>query len=146
MTGYIALIRKDADSDFGVEFPDFPGCVTAGSTLDEARQMADEALQFHIAGMVEDGEDVPTPSSLDEIIASLADRNAVAALIDVEPPSKAVRINISIQEDLLARADRLAEQRGMTRSGMIAAALKQTLQQNAKENMVGATGFEPATP
>ncbi len=55
--------------------------------------MAGEALQFHIAGMIEDGDDIPSPSSLDHIITGLADRNAVAALIDVEPPSKAVRIN-----------------------------------------------------
>jgi predicted RNase H-like HicB family nuclease len=33
MTAYIALIRKEPDSDFGVDFPDFPGCVTAGRTL-----------------------------------------------------------------------------------------------------------------
>jgi hypothetical protein len=33
MTSYIALLRKDVDSDYGVEFPDFPGCVTAGTTL-----------------------------------------------------------------------------------------------------------------
>ena len=45
MSTYIALIRKDPDSDYGVDFPDFPGCVTAGSTLDEARSMADEALR-----------------------------------------------------------------------------------------------------
>ncbi|MBL0942631.1 MAG: type II toxin-antitoxin system HicB family antitoxin, partial [Alphaproteobacteria bacterium] len=34
---YIALIHKDKNSDFGVSFPDFPGCITAGKTLDEAR-------------------------------------------------------------------------------------------------------------
>jgi predicted RNase H-like HicB family nuclease len=49
----------DADSDFGVDFPDFPGCVTAGTTLDEPLRMAQEALEFHIGGMVEDGEELP---------------------------------------------------------------------------------------
>ena len=44
MTAYIALLRKQPDSDFGVDFPDFPGCVTAGETLEEARVMAAEAL------------------------------------------------------------------------------------------------------
>ena len=44
MTTYIALLRKDPDSDFGVDFPDFPGCITAGSTLEETRAMAREAL------------------------------------------------------------------------------------------------------
>ena len=44
MTVYIALLRKDPDSDFGVDFPDFPGCITVGSTLEEARAMAAEVL------------------------------------------------------------------------------------------------------
>ena len=33
---YIEIIHKDPDSDFGVSFLDFPGCITAGRTLDEA--------------------------------------------------------------------------------------------------------------
>ena len=44
MTSYIALIHKDEGSDYGVSFPDFPGCVTAGASLDEARGMAEEAM------------------------------------------------------------------------------------------------------
>jgi len=43
MRHYIALIHKDADSDYGVSFPDLPGVITAGSDLDEARAMAAEA-------------------------------------------------------------------------------------------------------
>jgi predicted RNase H-like HicB family nuclease len=52
---YIAYLHKDRKSDFGVSFPDFPGCVTAGKSLDEARRRAPDALAFHIAGMMEDG-------------------------------------------------------------------------------------------
>jgi predicted RNase H-like HicB family nuclease len=63
MAHYIALIHKDADSDYGVSFPDFPGCITAGATLDEARAMAAEALAMHIEGLGEDGEAIPEPSS-----------------------------------------------------------------------------------
>jgi predicted RNase H-like HicB family nuclease len=59
---YIAYLHKDAKSDFGVSFPDFPGCVATGKTLDEARRMAAEALAFHIEGTVEDGELIPEPS------------------------------------------------------------------------------------
>jgi predicted RNase H-like HicB family nuclease len=61
MRQYIALIHKDADSDFGVSFPDLPGCVTAGATLDEARDMAEEALALHIEGLEQDGEAIPEP-------------------------------------------------------------------------------------
>ena len=65
MRQYIALIHKDADRDYGVSFPDFPDCVSAGQILDEARNIAAEALAFHVAGMIEDGEAIPEPSTLE---------------------------------------------------------------------------------
>ncbi len=54
MTTYIAFLRKDPDSDFGVDFPDFPGCITAGSTLEKTCEpWQREALEVHIEGMLE---------------------------------------------------------------------------------------------
>ena len=76
MRRFIALIHKDAGSEFGVSFPDLPGCVTAGATLDEARDMAAEALALHLEGMVEDGEAIPEPSSLEAVMAFVANQNA----------------------------------------------------------------------
>ena len=57
---YPAVIDKDPDSDYGVVFPDFPGCVSAGSTLDEAVLGAHEALAGHVALMVADGDALPS--------------------------------------------------------------------------------------
>ena len=62
MTNYLAVIHKEKKSDFGVSFPDFPGCITAGRTVDEAKDMAHEALQGHVAMMVEAGLALPAPS------------------------------------------------------------------------------------
>jgi predicted RNase H-like HicB family nuclease len=56
---YIAYLHKDRNSDFGVSFPDFPGCITVGKTLEEARRKAAEALSFHVAGMLADNEKIP---------------------------------------------------------------------------------------
>jgi predicted RNase H-like HicB family nuclease len=58
---YIALIHKDHESDFGVSFPDFPGCVTAGTTMEEAFSMAKDALAGHIETMIESGLEIPSP-------------------------------------------------------------------------------------
>ncbi len=63
MLSYIAYVRKDADSDYGVEFPDVPGCITAGRTLDEARAMAAESLAGHLAVLEEEGHAVAAPST-----------------------------------------------------------------------------------
>ncbi|MCX6609652.1 MAG: type II toxin-antitoxin system HicB family antitoxin [Acidobacteria bacterium] len=78
---YIAYLHKEPKSDFGVSFPDFPGCISAGNTLDEARTMAIEALQFHIKGMLEDGLEIPPPSSFDQLAGDPAMKDAVAVLI-----------------------------------------------------------------
>ena len=81
MADYIALIHKDPESDYGVSFPDFPGCITAGATLDEAKAMAAEALAFHIKGMTEDGDPIPEPRSLEAIMGVRENRDAVAFLV-----------------------------------------------------------------
>jgi predicted RNase H-like HicB family nuclease len=129
MTHYIALIHKDAGSDYGVSFPDFPGCVTAGATLDEARAMAEEALAGHIEGMVEDGEVVPEPSSLDAIMTDPENRDGVATLVTLKTPvAKAVRVNVTLPEDVLREIDRYAESHGFTRSGFLAQAAKRAME------------------
>ncbi len=64
---YISVIHKEKDSDYGVSFPDFPSCITAGKTLEEAITEASEVLQFHIDGMVEDGLEIPKPSKLEDL-------------------------------------------------------------------------------
>jgi predicted RNase H-like HicB family nuclease len=46
MPVYIALIQKDADGTFNVSFPDLPGIVTAGDTLEEAIEEAEETLEY----------------------------------------------------------------------------------------------------
>ncbi len=92
MTACIALLRKDPATDFGVDFPVFPGCVTAGKTLEEAGAMAAEALDLRIAGIVQDQEPVPEPSSLDTIVNDPENRDAVAFLVEVATrPAKSVR-------------------------------------------------------
>ena len=84
MRNYIGLIHKDADSHFGVSFPDFPGAITAGTTLDEARAMAEEALALHLEGLAEDGEAVPEPSALEEVMSDPDNRSGVAILVAVK--------------------------------------------------------------
>jgi predicted RNase H-like HicB family nuclease len=116
---YIAYLHKEKDSDYGVSFPDFPGCITAGRTLEEARHMAVEALALHIQGMLEDGLAVPEPSKLDDLENDPDLRHGVAALVAAELPSKRVRVNITAMESQIAEIDRLAEKAGLTRSGYI---------------------------
>jgi predicted RNase H-like HicB family nuclease len=122
---YIAYLHKDKNSDFGVSFPDLPGCVTAGRTLEEARKLAGEALNLHLAGMLEDGAKLPKASTLDELAGDPAMRGAVAFLVEAEAPEKTVRVNVTARESQLQTIDRLARKHGMTRSAyMVQSAIR----------------------
>ena len=122
---YIAYLHKDAKSDFGVSFPDFPGAVTAGKTLEEARRFAVEVLALHIEGMLEDGESIPEPSSLDDLAHDPNRKRAVAFLVDVKIPDPLVRVNITAHKSQIEKIDALAESQGMNRSAyMVRAAIR----------------------
>jgi predicted RNase H-like HicB family nuclease len=116
---YIAYLHKDAKSDYGVSFPDFPGCITAGSTLEEARRMAVEALSLHIAGMRQDGERVPAASTLDHLHHDPAMKGAVAFLVDVAEPEQTIRINITARSSQLSEIDNRARAAKLTRSAFM---------------------------
>ena len=81
MTQYVATVHKDQDSEYGVQFYDFPGCISAGKTIEEARKMATEALTGHLSWMVEDGDEIPTPSSLEIILRDRDHQDAIAFLV-----------------------------------------------------------------
>lgn len=132
MKQYIALIHKEAGSDYGVSFPDFPGVITAGATLDEARTMAKEALGFHLDGLIEDGEAIPEPSSLEQVMTDAVNRDGVAILVPVRTtPSKIVRVNVTLPEDMLAKIDHYASEHGFTRSGFLAQAARRAIERDA---------------
>jgi predicted RNase H-like HicB family nuclease len=131
MTTYVALIHKDPDSDYGVSFPDLPGCITAGSTLDEAITMAKEALALHVEGLLEDNEVVPAPTPAEQI-----DRDDALLVTAVEVPDnlKVERINVTVPALALLRFDAFAERHSMTRSGLLVEAAQRWI---AQENIRG---------
>jgi predicted RNase H-like HicB family nuclease len=81
---YIAIIHKDPESDFGVSFPDFPGCITAGRTVEEAKEMALEALSGHMRVMHETGEILPPPSSLDQVLSDPQFSDGTPFVVSIE--------------------------------------------------------------
>ena len=63
---YAAIFEKTR-TGYSAYLPDLPGCVAAGATLDQVRQLLAEAVELHIAGMREDGEPIPEPSLLEYV-------------------------------------------------------------------------------
>ena len=121
MANYIAIVHKEAKTDFGVSFPDFPGCITAGQTVDEAKDLAQKALALHVRGIIEDGYKLPAPSKLEDIMADADYADAVAYLVVSIPDTKprTVRVNITLPEMTLKQIDAAAKKRGMSRSSFL---------------------------
>jgi predicted RNase H-like HicB family nuclease len=63
---YPALI-DGAEGAYGVVFPDLPGCVAMGSTLDEVVRNAEDAMRDWIASMEANGQKVPEPSPVSSV-------------------------------------------------------------------------------
>ncbi len=116
---YIAFLHKDRKSDFGVSFPDFPGCIAAGKTFEEAHRNAVDALTLHIEGIGEDEDQIPKPSSLENLEKHPARAGATLFLVDVPVDERTVRVNITARQSQIETIDRLAESEGMTRSAYI---------------------------
>jgi predicted RNase H-like HicB family nuclease len=122
---YVAIIERGKKS-FGAFFPDVPGCTSAGATAQEAAANAEQALQGHLTLCLEHGEALPEPTPLDQILTDPDVGGAAPALRRVgnPPPGRAVRVNITMPEDLLEAVDRFAKGHGYTRSGLLAHAAR----------------------
>lgn len=123
-----ALLHEE-NGVFGISFPDFPGCVSTGRTIDDVLRKGSEALTFHVSGMIEDGDRMPGLRTLSELVEAADYRaaadGAVVAAVPFELPGRAVRVNISIDEHLLEAVDRAAQAVGQSRSAYLAEAARQ---------------------
>jgi predicted RNase H-like HicB family nuclease len=67
MTRY-AVVIEEAGRNYSAYVPDLPGCVATGDTIEEIEREIRDAIQFHIAGLKEDGIPVPIPTSRAEYV------------------------------------------------------------------------------
>ncbi len=119
---YPAIVER-AGEGFSVFFPDLPGCTSAGRTLTEAALNAEEALFGHLLVTAQHGEDIPEPSALEDIERDPEVEEAARLLVRAEKPGRAVRVNVTLDEGLLAAIDRVAG----NRSGFLAEAARAKL-------------------
>ena len=103
-----AIFNYDEDG-ISIEFPDLPGCLPCGKTLEEAMKNAKEALGLHIYGMEQDKEVIPEPTPANKLRGSI---NQAVVLIDVFMPvvryainNKAVNKTVTLPRWLEAKAE-----------------------------------------
>jgi len=64
---YLVVI-EESEAGFGAYVPDLPGCIAAGASREEVTKLIHEAIEFHLAGLAEDGLPVPAPHSSPELV------------------------------------------------------------------------------
>lgn len=123
MSRYVALVDGEAGA-YGVSFPDLPGCVAMGGTVDEALAHAAEALRDWI-NLTEETAVVPSPRSLEDIrsdteIAEALREGASLAIVPlVRDTGRPAKANLSIDAGILAAIDEEAARRKLTRSALV---------------------------
>ena len=108
MATYLGVVER-GNHGFGVFFPDIPGCVAAGDTLFDAMENGEQALAAHVELLANDGEEIPEATS--EVAVDDDIDVASYFLAHVDLPGKTVRLNITMDEGLVARIDRVARNR-----------------------------------
>ena len=115
---YVAVIDKDPDSAYGIQFPEVPGCFSAADSFEEIVPNAIEALSLFF----EDGEPVP-PRGLeavrDEVAENIAEGAVLMMIPYVRDRKRVVRVNLSLEKGFLDTLDEAARMRGMTRSAFV---------------------------
>lgn len=121
---YPAIMKQENDGIYSVEFPDIDGCVTSGSSLPEAIEMAEDALCLMLYDMEEEGETIPAPSDLKTVQKSTDEIVSLVCCDTIEYRklynNKAVKKTLTIP----AWLNTLAERADLNFSSVLQDALK----------------------
>lgn len=58
-----SIVIEKAGNNYSAYSPDLPGCIAVGDTIEETQRNMEEAIRFHIEGMIEGNEPIPVPQS-----------------------------------------------------------------------------------
>ncbi|TEB11689.1 type II toxin-antitoxin system HicB family antitoxin [Pelotomaculum propionicicum] len=122
-----AVFDPCEEGGFSVTFPDLPGCITEGDTLEEAFTMAREALELHLWGMEEDNDPIPWPTPPNKVPVT---EGGFTSLIEaIMPPIRDKMANKAVNKTLTLPKwlNDLAEKRKVSCSRLLQDALKDYL-------------------
>jgi len=126
---YPLYVHHNEGSAWSGAFPDMPGCFTAADELDDLPKMAQEAVEAHYGA---DNEPLPLASTPEHWREHADYQGGFWLMVDIDlsrvRAPRSVRLNISLPEPLVARIDRVAKQRGQSRSAFLASAASHAMQ------------------
>ncbi len=129
MRHYFALVHKDADSAYGIQFPDVPGVYSAADNADDIVPNAVEALRLYA-----EDEELPKASSHESITAradiraELAEGAYLVSVPLIENDTTVVRANVTFERGVLRAIDETAKARGLTRAAFLADAARREIE------------------
>ena len=91
MTKFLIVIEKD-NNNYSAYSPDIPGCGATGKTVEETLTNIKGALEFHLEGLVENGEEPPSPQTLNHYVENTDEISSddIITHISVETPELAL--------------------------------------------------------
>ena len=110
---YPSIFYNEKQGGYSVVVPDLSGCVTQGDNLEEAIEMAQDAALGWILTAIEENEDIPVPSQIEEIKVQEKNAFKTLLLLDIDKYSekygtkKSIKKTLTIPEWLNERAEKL---------------------------------------
>ena len=134
---YPAVLEKAAKKTFAAWMPDFPDCVAAGTTQEQALEKL-EARVIQAAQMLAEADrDLPEPTPIGAI--EKLKEFVAFVMVKVSPPNPSERVNVYLPKNLIARADQRAVELGMSRSSFFGLALNMALNAYSMTGIAGVT-------
>lgn len=130
---YPAVLEKGPKKTFAAWMPDFPDCVAAGTTQEQALEKLDARVAQAAETLAEGDKEMPEPTPIDRIEKPAAFLAFV--MVKVAPPNPSERVNVYLPKNLITKADQRAADLGMSRSSFFGLALNLAL------SAYGAAGF-----
>jgi predicted RNase H-like HicB family nuclease len=120
---YPAVLERGPKGSFAIWFPDFPDCVAGGTTQEDALAKSELALAKAVDALAEADRSLPQPTAFEAISLPKGSRPIAYFAVSVEPPNPSERVNIYLPRNLITRADKRAEELGMSRSSFFGLAI-----------------------
>ena len=124
---YPALVSGDQSQGYQAQLVDFPNLSVSETSSTELLKLARDRLLDALSTLEKNGGDWPDPTPVEALGPQVQAGGRFVLLVDVQVEDTPVRVNISIGDRLLRRLDQASEAQNMTRSGFIAAAVRERL-------------------
>ncbi len=125
------VLHSDDAVRFGVTVPDLPGCFSSGDSFDAALTSVKEAIDLHLEGIIEEGDEIPSLKTLAEHRSNPDFSDGIWGVVEVDVShfyGQTEQIHVALPRYLLAQIDGYSESHGITRSGFLAEAARSVLQ------------------